>query len=54
MKEISVFGEQAREIEEGQIFRARIINIDMGDKVILEPVFSIDRDGCCSYEVRLE
>ena len=54
MKEISVYGEEVRNIEEGQIFRARIIPIDMGDKVILEPVFTITKDGDIEYEVRLE
>lgn len=54
MKEISVYGEEARNIEEGQIFRAVKVNLDMGDKVILQPVFTITKDGDIEYEVRLE
>ena len=54
MKEISVYGEQAREIQEGQIFRAVRVPIDMGDKMVLKPVILIDKDGVPSYEVRLE
>lgn len=38
MKEISVFGEDARNIEEGQIFRAIKVEIEQGDKVILVPI----------------
>lgn len=54
MKEISVFGEQAREIQEGQIFKAVKVPIDMGDKVVLIPVVNYDKDGCPSFEVLLE
>lgn len=54
MKEISVFGEEARNIQEGQIFKAVKVPIDMEDKVILVPVYTIDSDGVPSYEVRFE
>ena len=54
MKEISVFGEQAREIEEGQVFIARKDSIEGRDIVILEPKINIDKDGCVSYEVKNE
>ena len=49
---ITVFGKEAREIEEGQIFIARKVEITEGDKVILVPVVNIDIDGAPSYEVR--
>ena len=49
---ISVFGTEAREIEEGQIFIARKVEITECDKVILVPVVNIDKDGAPSYEVR--
>lgn len=54
MKEISVFGEDARNIEEGQIFRAVKVDIIQGDKVILVPIVKYDKDGCPSYEVRYD
>ena len=38
MKEISVFGEDARKIKEGQLFKAVKVEIEQGDKVILIPV----------------
>ena len=37
MREISVFGEDARNIREGQIFIAHKVEITMGDKVVLVP-----------------
>ena len=37
MKEISVFGEDARKIQEGQIFIAHKVEITQGDKVVLVP-----------------
>ena len=51
---ITVFGEEARQIQEGQIFIARKVEITEGDKMVLEPVVIIDRDGCPSYEVRYD
>ena len=54
MKEISVFGEDARNIEEGQIFRAVKFDITQGDKVVLVPVVEYDKDGCPSYKVMYE
>ena len=41
MKEISVFGQDARNIKEGQIFIAHKVEITMGDKVVLVPQTSI-------------
>jgi hypothetical protein len=52
--EIKVFGEEARKIEEGQIFRAVKSSVEGRDVVILEPIINIDKYGCPSYEVRLE
>ena len=49
---ITVFGEEARQIQEGQIFIARKVQIDYGDKVIFEPVVNIGKDGCISLEIR--
>ena len=54
MKEISVFGENAKEIEEGQIFKAIKYSVEGRDCVKLIPVVNYDKDGCPSYEVRLE
>ena len=54
MKEISVFGEDARNIEEGQIFRAVKVNITQGDKVVLVPVVKYDSDSCPYFEVRYD
>ena len=54
MKEISIFGEKAREIQEGQIFKARIVNTEQGDKVVLDPVIFYDKDGGMEYEIRHE
>lgn len=51
---ITVFGEEARQIQEGQIFIARKVQIDYGDKVIFEPVVNIDKDGCISLEIRYD
>ena len=51
---IKVFGEKAKDIESGQIFRARLDSVEGRDVVILEPVILIDRDGCPSYEVRYD
>jgi len=52
MKEISVFGEQAMEIQVGQIFIAKSVEIETGHKIILVPVINYDKDSCPSYEVR--
>ena len=41
MKQISVFGQDAREIQEGQIFIAHKVEITEGDKVVLVPQTSI-------------
>ena len=49
--EIKVFGEKAKQIENGQIFKARLDSVEGRDIVILEPVVKYDRDGCPSYEV---
>lgn len=55
MKEqIKVFGEKAKEIQEGQIFRAIKDSVEGRDIVILEPVVNYDKDGCPNYEVRYE
>jgi hypothetical protein len=54
MKEIKVFGETAKEIQSGQIFKARLDSVEGRDIAILEPVILIDRDGCPSYEVRYD
>lgn len=51
---IKVFGEEAKNIEEGQIFKAIKTSVEGRDVVILEPIISIDSDGCPSYEVRYE
>ena len=47
-----MFGTEAREIKEGQIFIARKVEITEGDKMVLEPVVIYDKDGLPSYEVR--
>lgn len=52
--EIKVFGEKAKTIEEGQIFRAIKSSVEGRDVVILEPIVNYDKDGCPSYEVRYE
>ena len=49
---VSVFGRDASEIEEGQIFIAHKVQISEGQKVILVPVIINDKDGAPSYEVR--
>ena len=54
MQKIKVFGDKAREIEDGQLFRAIKSSVEGHDVVILEPIITIDRDGCPSYEVRYE
>ena len=51
---ITIFGEEARQIQEGQIFIARKVQIDYGDKVVLEPAINIDKDGCISLEIRYD
>lgn len=51
---IKVFGEEARNIEEGQIFKAIKTSVEGRDVVILTPVINIDRDGCPSFEVRYD
>ena len=54
MKEISVFGENAREIEEGQVFKAIKYSVEGRDCVKLIPIVKYDKDGCPYNEVRLE
>lgn len=51
---LSVFGEKARQIQEGQIFIARKAIITEGDKMVLEPVFTINAEGEKVFEVRYE
>ncbi len=51
---LSVFGEKARQIQEGQIFIARKVIITEGDKMVLEPVFTINAEGEKVFEVRYE
>lgn len=51
---IKVFGEKAKEIENGQVFIARLDSVEGRDIVILEPVVNYDKDGCPSFEVRYE
>ena len=51
---IKIFGEKVKEIEEGQIFKARLDSVEGRDIAILEPVINIDKDGCPSYEVRYD
>jgi hypothetical protein len=51
---IKVFGEEAKKIEEGQIFKARLDSVEGRDVIILEPVFTITKDGDIEYEVRYE
>lgn len=53
-KIINLRKKQAKEIEEGQIFIARLDSVEGMDKVVLVPVVKYDKDGCPSYEVRLE
>ena len=50
--QIKVFGEKAKEIEEGQIFIAKVSSVEGRDVVTLEPAVTIDADGCPSFEVR--
>lgn len=54
MDKIKVFGNTAREIESGQIFRAIKDSVEGRDVVILEPVILFDKDGVPSYKVELE
>ena len=54
LNSIKVFGDKAREIEDGQLFRAIKSSVEGHDVVILEPCVTIDRDGCPSYEVKYE
>ncbi|UVF62313.1 hypothetical protein [Nitrososphaeria virus YSH_462411] len=49
--EIKVFGNDAKQIEEGQIFIARKDSVEGRDVVILEPKVIYDKDSCPSYEV---
>lgn len=51
---IKIFGEEAKKIEPGQIFKARLDSVDGRDIVVLEPVIKYDNDNCPYYEVRLE
>ncbi len=51
---ISVFGDTARQIQEGQIFIARKAIITEGDEMVLEPVFTINAEGEKVFEVRYE
>lgn len=51
---IKVFGEEARNIEEGQIFKAVKTSVEGRDVVTLVPSIIIDRDGCENIEVRYE
>ncbi len=50
--QIKIYGEQAREIENGQVFIAKVTSIEGRDVVVLEPSINIDRDYCPSFEVR--
>lgn len=52
--QIKVFGEKAKEIEEGQVFIAKISSVEGRDVIILEPAVNYDKDGCPNYEVRYE
>lgn len=52
MKKIYVYGQDARDLVEGQIFRAVKNVITEGDRMELVPVVLIDKDYCPSYEVR--
>jgi hypothetical protein len=54
MRKIKVFGDQADAIEEGQIFKAIVTSVEGRTVVILEPVITFDKDGCPSYEVKLQ
>ena len=54
MQKIHVYGKDAREMIEGQIFRAVKNTITEGDRMELVPVILIDKDGCPSYEVRYD
>lgn len=54
MKEISVFGENAKEIEEGQIFKAIKYSVEGRDCVKLLPVYTITSEGEIIYEVRYD
>ena len=51
---IKVFGNEVKEIENGQIFIARLDSVEGRDMAILEPAVKIDKDGCPSYEVRYD
>ena len=50
--QIKVFGEKAKEIEEGQVFIAKVSSVEGRDVIILEPAVNYDKDGCPNYEVR--
>lgn len=42
---IKVFGEKAKEMEDGQLFRVIKYSTEGRDVVELEPVYQINRDG---------
>ena len=51
---IKIFGEEAKKIEEGQIFIARLDSVEGRDIAILEPSVIYDKDNCPSFEVRYQ
>lgn len=53
-EEICVFGEKAKNIQEGQIFKAVKYSVEGRDCVRLDPVIIIDKDGVPYPEVRYE
>ena len=53
-RQIKVFGDEAKAIEEGQIFKAIVTSVEGRTVVILEPVITFDKDSCPSYEVRYD
>lgn len=53
MKEtIKVFGDKAKEIEDGQMFYAVKTSVEGRDVVIFEPIVTIDIDGCPMYAIK--
>lgn len=51
---IKVFGDKAREIEEGQVFIARHVSSEQGDKVELVPALIYHSDGDITPEIRFD
>ena len=51
---IKIFGDEAKGIVNGQIFKARLDSVEGRDIVILEPVIRYDGDGDAIYEVRYD